>query len=131
MEWWQLRCHIIGNARSLAWALDRNEVHVKSLLLVLGTALLVGSASAQTATTHSYVPAKGFVPDSSTAVRIAVAVWGPIYGEQHIAGEQPYRATLHGDIWTVTGSLARGPGGVAIAQISRRNGRIIRISHGK
>ena len=24
MDWWQLRCHIIGNARSLAWALDRN-----------------------------------------------------------------------------------------------------------
>ena len=32
---------------------------------------------------HSHVPPNGFVPDSETAIRIASAVWTPIYGEKH------------------------------------------------
>jgi hypothetical protein len=80
---------------------------------------------------HSYVPAAGFVPDSLTAVRIAVAVWTPIYGHAVIDREQPYRAELHGGVWRVVGSLKRGPGGVALAEIAKRDGRILRVSHGK
>src|ERR1043166_8217020 len=52
--------------------------------LALPFVLLVLAAApgrAQTAAPHSYVPPHGFVPDSATAVRIAVAVWIPIYGE--------------------------------------------------
>jgi hypothetical protein len=32
MDWWQLRCHIIGNARSLARALDGHRVRDARLL---------------------------------------------------------------------------------------------------
>ena len=85
---------------------------------------------------HTYVPPAGYVPDAATAIKIAVAVWEPIYGARTIAGEKPYKATLAGDIWTVTGSmpaisrLIPAPGGVAEADISKQDGRILRVSHG-
>ena len=102
------------------------------LLGVLCVALLASSAHAQGAKKHSYVPPAGFVPDSSTAVRIAEAVWIPIYGEEQIARERPFSATLRNGVWTVGGSLPKGQaGGVAVAEISKRTGRIIRVSHGR
>ena len=102
------------------------------LLGVLTFALLASAAHAQGSRKHSYVSPAGFVPDSSTAVRIAEAVWIPIYGEQQIARERPFSATLRHGVWTVGGSLQKGQaGGVAVAEISKRTGRIIRVSHGK
>ena len=81
---------------------------------------------------HSYTPPKGFVPDSITAVRIAVAVWGPIYGDSAIQHEAPFRAVLRRGVWTVTGTLSTGvPGGVAIVEIAKANAAIIRVSHGR
>jgi hypothetical protein len=84
------------------------------------------------APSHSYMPAVGFVPDSATAVAIAVAIWTPIYGAREISAERPYVAHLRGDVWTVTGTLPRKvPGGVAVAEISKRDARILRVSHGR
>jgi len=59
-------------------------------------------------------------------------VWEPIYGEEKIAREKPYRAVLRNGIWVVEGSLRAGSaGGVAIAEIAQDDGRILRVSHGK
>jgi hypothetical protein len=88
------------------------------------------TAASLAAEKRPWIPDKGFVPDSATAIRIAEAVWIPIYGEKLVAGEKPYRATLRGDTWTVTGSLPEGfEGGTAIAEISKRDGRILRVIH--
>ena len=77
-------------------------------------------------------PKDGFVPDAKTAIKIAVAVWEPIYGAAQIAREKPYHATLRDGVWTVTGSLAAWTlGGVAIAEISKQDGRILLVSHTK
>jgi len=70
-------------------------------------------------------------------VRIAVAVWIPIYGERHIMSEQPFVATLKDSVWTVTGSLPSAPkgsvtvGGTAVAKIAQRDGRILFVWHYK
>jgi NTF2 fold immunity protein len=81
---------------------------------------------------HTYMPAAGYVPDAATAIKIAVAVWEPIYGAKQIAGEKPFHAALHRGVWTVQGSLPeKTPGGVALAEISQKDGRIMRVSHGK
>ena len=53
---------------------------------------------------QGYTPPHGFVPDSATAVRIAVAAWIPIYGESRIMAEKPFAATLQDSVWTVRGS---------------------------
>lgn len=89
-------------------------------------------------TKHSAKPLVGFVPDAKTAIKITVAVWEPIYGEKEIAREKPYTAHLAtNDIWVVEGSFHAGwldraaKGGVAIAEISKSDGRILRVSHGK
>lgn len=79
-----------------------------------------------------FVPDDGFVPSKEVAIKIAVAVWEPIYGAEKIAGEKPYRATLADGVWTVEGSLPTGrKGGVALARISKKNGRILHVIHGK
>jgi len=81
---------------------------------------------------HDYKPADGYVPDDATAIAIAVAVWTPIYGKKSIEGKKPFKAVLKDGIWFVKGSLPPGwKGGIPAAQISKDNGRIISLSHGK
>ena len=81
---------------------------------------------------HNYVPQAGYVPDAKTAIRIAVAVWSPIYGEEKVQKEKPFRTTLAKGVWIVKGSLRKDSvGGVAVAEISKQNGQVLRVSHGK
>jgi len=107
-----------------------------SLLMVALLAPLL--TRAQDHQKPSYKPPNGFVPDSTTAVRIAVAVWTPIYSARTIQAERPYVATLAGDVWFVRGSLPKPrckgcgvSGGVAEAEIAKSDGRILRVSHGR
>ncbi len=102
---------------------------------LLGLLLLPYLLHGQQSSPKGYVPPAGFVPDSATAVRIAVAVWIPIYGERQIMSEQPFVATLKDSVWTVTGSLPPAPkghvvlGGTAVAKIAQRDGRILFVIH--
>lgn len=85
---------------------------------------------------HSYKPKDGYVPDASTAIKIAEAVLLPIYGEKVIDEEKPLKAVLKDGVWIVEGTLPclegkRCLGGVAIIEISKDDGRVLRVSHGK
>jgi len=121
--------------------------------LLLGARLV----SAQQPTTNGYVPPNGFVPDSATAVRIALAVWTPIYGDGQFTTQHPVTATLTDGIWTVTGhvptkvEVTPGPvfilngtvidvvqpyglhaliiGDTAVVKIDKRDGRILYQGH--
>jgi hypothetical protein len=75
----------------------------------------------------------GFVPDANTAIKIAVAVWEPMFGAKTIAQEKPYRAKLLTNTeWRVEGSLPENRrGGVATAFIVRADGRILDVYHTK
>ena len=80
----------------------------------------------------SYMPELGFVPNEETAIKIAVAVWEPIYGPKQIAKEKPYKAKLQNGVWVVTGSLKFGRvGGVAEIEICKSTAQVVRLSHGK
>jgi hypothetical protein len=98
-----------------------------SILLVSGSASFAGDAK------HNVVPKDGYVPNAETPIRIAVAVWTPIYGADNIARQKPYHATLRADgAWVVEGSLPKGwLGGVALAEVSKLDGHILRVSHGR
>ncbi|HMU96240.1 MAG TPA: NTF2 fold immunity protein [Elusimicrobiota bacterium] len=77
-------------------------------------------------------PTAGVVPDEKTAIRIALAVWEPLYGTKDVEGKAPYRARLEGNVWRVEGTLPPGHlGGVPTAEISKVDGRILRVSHGQ
>ena len=101
-----------------------------TLLCLVGTAITVPSVFG--GDKHSFQPKDGYVPDAATAVRIAEGVLTPVYGEEKIKGERPFKATLRKDVWIVEGSLPEGwKGGVAVVEISKKDGRIYRVSHGK
>ena len=74
----------------------------------------------------------GYVPDAATAIRIAITVWGPVYGKKQIASEGPFHAHLLKDgVWFVDGSLpVASVGGTAEALIRRRDGKVLVIQHG-
>jgi len=83
------------------------------------------------AKSENYVPSGGYVADDKTAVRIAEAVWLSIYGER-IYREKPFIAELRNGVWTVTGTIPeKSIGGVAEIDIAKKNGRILRVIHGK
>jgi hypothetical protein len=97
------------------------------LLAMLGATVAVAAGEKK-----AWVPEKGFVPDGPTAIRIAEAVWIPIYGEKQLSTEKPFKAVLRNDTWIVTGTLPAGfRGGTAEAEISKRDGRILRVIHGQ
>src|SRR2546423_422572 len=80
----------------------------------------------------SYVPKEGFVPDKATAIRMAEAVLIPIYGEAHIIHERPFKAMLKDSVWYVKGTLPKHfLGGVAMVRLSKHDGRILYVMHGK
>ncbi|HEY4842678.1 MAG TPA: NTF2 fold immunity protein [Terriglobales bacterium] len=90
---------------------------------------------------QNYQPKDGYVPDSTTAVRIAEAVLVPVYGKKQIASEEPFTAKLKDDVWTVSGTLRcadgkgdvtpRCDGGVAVVQIAKIDAHVISMIHGK
>jgi hypothetical protein len=76
---------------------------------------------------HSYIPPKGFVADSITAVRVAEAVLIPIWGDQDIAEQRPLAARLRNGVWIIRGNPPKGTvGGVVELEIAKRDGRILR-----
>ena len=102
------------------------------IALIFGALVVLYGATPEQQSGHSYVPPNGFVPDSATAVRIAVAVWMPIYGSRQIASQRPFVARLEDSVWTVTGTLPPGHvGGTALARIGKRDGRILSVTHGR
>jgi hypothetical protein len=91
---------------------------------------------------------RAYVPDSSTAIKIAEAIWLPIYGE-HVYKQKPFTAHLVGDsIWVVQGSI-HGPkngfdtsssgvvtftvsyGGVLNAEIRKNDCKVISVFRSK
>lgn len=76
---------------------------------------------------------RDLVPDKETAIRIAIAVWLPIYGKD-IKREKPYVATLgENGVWEVKGTLSKKwkYGGVAYAYIQKSDGRVLKVIHTK
>ncbi len=76
------------------------------------------------------------VPDERTATAIAYAVLVPVYGEEQVKSEEALVASLKGTRWVVTGTPPGSAtqlwvGGTVEVEISAKDGRILRISHGR
>jgi hypothetical protein len=108
---------------------------MKRILSMLSAAQLL-----QGCATQKYWPKEALVPDAATAIKIAEAVCWPLFekefgkevGKRELETERPFRATLENEIWLVRGTLPTNlVGGVAIVRISKRDGRILEVGHGK
>jgi len=110
---------------------------MRKITAILGIALICIAGIVATFAQTPSRPMNSHVPDAATAIKIAVAIWTPIYGEKEIAGEKPYHATLKDSVWTVEGSMPPNPlnepmfGGVALIEIVKSDGRILRVEHGE
>jgi NTF2 fold immunity protein len=91
------------------------------------------NASGQTAKPEKK---ENYVPNKETAIKIAEAVWLPIYGNK-IYKELPFKATLINDsIWAVGGTLNKSSGkivvgGTAYIELQKSDGKILKVTHGK
>jgi len=106
-----------------------------AVVAAVGVAAISTVAAQSPDASASYKPPSGYVPDAAIAISIAVAVWSPIYGEKQIESEKPYVATLKDEVWTVVGTFhcpagRHCVGGVALAEISKQDGTILRLIHG-
>ena len=79
----------------------------------------------------AYIPKSGFVPNKTTAIKIAEAIWLPIYGER-IYKKKPYTVKLENGVWIIEGTLPRNSkGGVPYIEIQKTDGKILKVMHGK
>lgn len=68
---------------------------------------------------------KNFVPDTTTAIKIAEAIWLPLFGER-IYNHKPYKVKLVGDtMWLVRGKSFTEKGGCPAIKIKKYDGKII------
>ncbi|MGY1522125.1 NTF2 fold immunity protein [Luteimonas sp. A482] len=105
---------------------------MKATFYFLAPLLLVSGCAPSQENEHNVLNLRDLVQDEATAITIAVAVWEPIYGKEEIASQAPYSAELIDGQWTVSGYLPPShAGGTAIAVISKRDGQILRVSHGR
>lgn len=74
---------------------------------------------------------KDVVPNAETAIKIAEAIWLPIYGED-IYEEKPYVAKLNeNNVWVVIGTVHSVKGGAAYIEIQKHDGKILEVYHEK
>lgn len=74
-----------------------------------------------------------FVPDKETAIKIAEAIWFPIYGTK-IYDSRPFVAKLKDNkIWIVEGTLKKeyNVGGVPYIEIQKKDCKVLKVTHGK
>jgi len=91
-------------------------------------ALLSFAYASDNKTEDTSLPSRGVVPNEVTAVKIAEAVFLPIYGEDEVARYRPYEATLKDGIWTVFGTLKRNVrGGTPTVKIQKSDGKVLDI----
>jgi hypothetical protein len=79
-----------------------------------------------------YIPKEGFVPNEITAIKIAEAVWLPIYGEK-VYQNKPYNVKLIKGVWIIEGTLPSDftQGGVPYIEVQKKDGKIIKVYHSK
>jgi hypothetical protein len=76
----------------------------------------------------------GLVPDKETAIKIAEAVLFPLYGEDEIKKERPYKVELRDGVWELHGSMptlkdSLVVGGTFYVKILQSDARVIDIGH--
>ena len=81
---------------------------------------------------HSYVPKNGFVSDEEIAMKMAELIAKKIYGDARVDAQKPFQAALNGEVWKISGTIPPNfLGGTFEVYLSKVDGRIIRVTHGK
>jgi hypothetical protein len=94
-------------------------------LIALGSCSTINNS----ATTREH---RDFVPDEETAIKIAEAIWLPIFGER-IYENRPFEARLEKGVWIVEGTLPPeyALGGTPYIEIQKYDCKVLLVTHGK
>ncbi|WES99255.1 YbbC/YhhH family protein [Chryseobacterium arthrosphaerae] len=103
---------------------------LKAILLTLSLIILIFcSCIIKPTNTNNNL---NYVPNEETAIKIAEAIWYPIYGKD-IRDKKPYVAKLiDNKIWVVRGTMPDDYiGGVPYIEIQKSDCKILKVTHGK
>lgn len=110
--------------------------------MLLCIALLACSIKIYSNFIHNENGERAYVPDAETAIKVAEAIWLPIYGER-IYQKKPFKARLKSsNVWIVEGTLQMDSavgarsisitvGGVPYIEIQKSDCKILKVTHGK
>jgi hypothetical protein len=100
------------------------------MISIIPILLLLFTLSIASTQNDNYIPPNDLVPDKETAIKIAEAIWLPIYGKD-IYDFKPFVAELSSDkrIWKVSGTVHETKGGAPYAEIRKKDCKIIKIIH--
>jgi hypothetical protein len=74
---------------------------------------------------------KDLVPNAETAIKIAEAIWLPIYGKK-IYEKKPFIAKLiNSNVWVVEGTVHSTKGGAPYIEIQKKDCKILKVYHEK
>jgi hypothetical protein len=100
------------------------------LLFTLIVSFKCSEHKEQNITEDGFEPKDGFVPNEETAIKIAEAIWLPIYGDK-INNNKPFKATLKDSIWVIEGTLYSNKGGVPYLNLRKSDCKILKVIHTK
>ena len=101
-------------------------------LILLSSLAVVAYAEVLKLEPEDAIPGNDEIKTEAMAIQIAKEALIPVYGEKQIESEEPFSAHLEGDVWFVHGHLPEGwVGGVAEVTLAKKDGRVIRMIHGK
>lgn len=91
-------------------------------------AFLCGAVA--TAGKRPILPPAGVIPDEVTAVRVGLAVFPPVFGEEEVNKYLPYHAVQKDEIWTVYGTIKHSSrGGTPMMRIRKMDGQVLEVWH--
>ena len=100
-----------------------------NLLMVFAVCLVLVS-SGHGSKAKSPLPSQGIIPDEVTAVKVAEAVFLPIFGQGEVTKFLPYHAQFKDGVWTVYGTLKpNSRGGTPQLTILKKDGKITEVWH--
>lgn len=102
----------------------------KSIKIVLGV-LVIFFCVVFTYAQITHLSHDGYVPNKETAIKVAEALWLPVYGDK-INNSKPFVAELKdGKTWIVQGTLHSQKGGVPYIEIQKSDCKVLKMYHGK
>jgi hypothetical protein len=83
-----------------------------------------------------FLPEEGFVPTPEIAVKIAETILSQIYGEKQIEEQKPFLVKMEDEVWIIHGNDVElrkhyEKFGTVYMEISKRDGKILKVFHGK
>lgn len=94
---------------------------------------LVVCVSAFATESSNWFPKDGVIPDEDTAGKVAYIILDRIYGVESINKQRPFEILGDEEKWVVKGVLhgRYTVGGVAEIELSKKDGRVLMVTHGK